>query len=112
LKNSSNESNITIQNKSGNIFQLPLKNIIPPDYIVSATSNDQDTFLLEKIYNTKHINLQNDTVFALGIVTGNNKKYLMDKKSENTEAIFRGKDIEKYKFLRPEYFIEFNPNFY
>jgi type I restriction-modification system DNA methylase subunit len=112
LKKSSDECNITIQNKAGNICQLPLKNIIPPDYIVSATSNEQDTFLLEKIYSTEHINLQNDTVFALGIVTGNNKKYLLDKKSENVEAVFRGKDIEKYKLLEPEYFIKFQPELY
>jgi type I restriction-modification system DNA methylase subunit len=109
---SSNKSNITIQNKSGNIYHLPLKNIVPPNYIVCATGNDQDTFILEKIYNSEHIKLQNDTIFALGIVTGNNKKYLLNKKSEKGEVVYRGKDIEKYKFLTPEYFIEFQPELY
>jgi type I restriction-modification system DNA methylase subunit len=109
---SSNESNITIQNKSGDTCQLPLKNIVPPYYIVSATSNDHDNFLMEKIYNSEHIKLHNDTIFALGIVTGNNKKYLLNKKSEKAEAVYRGKDVEKYKFLKPEYFIEFQPELY
>jgi hypothetical protein len=109
---SSDESDITIQNKSGDNCQLPLKNIIPPYYIISATSNDQDNFILEKIYNTDHTNLKNDTIFALGIVTGNNKKYLLDKKSKKAEPVYRGKDIEKYKFLKPEYFIEFQPELY
>jgi type I restriction-modification system DNA methylase subunit len=109
---SSNESDITIQNKSGENCRLPFKNIVPPYYIVSATGNDQDTFLLEKIYNAEHTNLKNDTIFALGIVTGNNKKYLLDKKSEKAEPVYRGKDIEKYKFLKPEYFIEFKPELY
>jgi tRNA1(Val) A37 N6-methylase TrmN6 len=112
ISKSSNESNITIQNKSGDICQLPFKNIVSPYYIVSATSNNQDTFLLEKIYNNEHIKLQNDTIFALGIVTGNNKKYLLDRKSEKAETVYRGKDIKKYKFLEPEYFIEFQPELY
>jgi type I restriction-modification system DNA methylase subunit len=112
ISKSSNEKNITIQNKSGDNCRLPLNSIIPPYYIVSATGNDQDNFLLEKIYKSKHIKLQNDTIFALGIVTGNNKKYLLNRKSEKGEAVYRGKDIEKYKFLEPEYFIEFRPELY
>jgi type I restriction-modification system DNA methylase subunit len=112
IKKSSNESNITIQNKTGNVYHLPFENIVPPDYIVSATSNAQDTLLLEKLYNTEHITLHNDTIFALGIVTGNNKKHLLDKKIAGAEAVFRGKDIEKYNFLNPEYFIEFQPELY
>jgi hypothetical protein len=112
IKKSNVQKNIYIQNKNGSAYQLPLKNIIPPDYIVSATSNTQDTALIEKIYNTEYVTLQNDTLFALGIVTGNNKKHLLYNKAENSEAIFRGKDIEKYAFLTPEYFIKFQPELY
>ena len=112
INKSSNEKNITIQNKSGDNCRLPLKNIVPPYYIVSATGNDQDTSLLKKIYNSEHANLQNNTIFALGIVTGNNKKFLLNKKNKKSEAVYRGKDIEKYKFMRPEYFIEFRPELY
>jgi hypothetical protein len=67
---------------------------------------------MEKIYNTEHTDLKNGAVFALGIVTGNNKKYLLNRKTKGAEAIFRGKDIEKYKFSPPEYFIEFRPELY
>ncbi|MDR1099421.1 MAG: N-6 DNA methylase, partial [Treponema sp.] len=112
VERSSNENSITVQNKAGSIWHLPLKTIVPPDYIVSATSSSQDTLLMEKIYNIKHITLENDTIFALGIVTGNNKKYLLDKKTKTAEAVFRGKDIEKYTFLAPVYFIEFQPELY
>jgi type I restriction-modification system DNA methylase subunit len=103
---------ITIQNRTGSAWQLPKKNLFPPDYIVSATSNDRDASLVDKIYSADHSTLQNDTCFALGLVTGNNKKYLLNKKTERAEAIFRGKDIEKYTFLAPEYFIEFQPELY
>jgi type I restriction-modification system DNA methylase subunit len=112
VKNISDEDRITIQNKTGNTWQLPRKNIVPPDYIVSATSNGTDTALLEKIYGTEYITLKDNVFFALGLVTGNNKKYLLNKKTKNAEAIFRGKDIGKYKFMTPEYFIEFQPDLY
>jgi type I restriction-modification system DNA methylase subunit len=103
---------ICVKNREDKVYQLPLKNIVPPDYIVSATSNTQDVLLMEKIYNTEHITLKNNTLFALGIVTGNNKKHLLSQKTENAEAIFRGKDIEKYVFSAPEYFMEFQPELY
>ena len=106
------ENTITIRDKTGNAWQLPRKSIVPPDYMVSAASNNKDIALMEKIYNTEHITLQNDAFFALGIVTGNNKKYLLNKKTKKSEAIFRGKDIEKYTFLEPEYYIEFQPDLY
>ena len=112
LKNSSAEKNVSVQDKGGNVYQIPLQNIASPDYIVSATSKTQDTLLIDKIYNTEHITLIEDAIFALGIVTGNNKKYLNEKKTAISEAIFRGKDIDKYIFSEPKYFIEFQPNLY
>ena len=112
VQKSSGQKHIHIRNRHGNTYQLPLKNITPPDYIISATSNAQDTAIIGKIYKTGHITLQKDTVFALGIVTGDNKKHLLPERAENSEAIFRGKDIEKYMLLKPEYFIEFQPELY
>jgi hypothetical protein len=112
IKKNTAESDVTIKDKKGNAWQLSRKCIVPPDYMVSATSNDRDTALIEKIYNTEHVTLRDETFFALGIVTGNNKKYLLNNKMGKSEAIFRGKDIEKYTFLDPEYFIEFQPELY
>jgi type I restriction-modification system DNA methylase subunit len=112
LKNSSAEKSIYIENKNGNIYQISLKNIIPPDYIVSATSKTQDTLIIDKIFNSKHVTLTDDTIFALGVVTGNNKKYLTEKKAGTSEAIFRGKDIDKYTFLKPKYYLEFRPDLF
>jgi len=112
IKKNTARNTITIKDKTGKAWQLPRRCIVPPNYIVSATSNNKDTALMDKIYNTKHITLENNTLFALGIVTGNNKKYLLNKKTKKAEAVFRGKDIEKYKFLEPGYFIVFRPELY
>ena len=109
LTDSSLEENIAIKNKNGNIYQIPIRNISPPYYTVSTAGNAQDTILLEKIYNTEHITLKTGTIFALGIVTGNNKKYLNKKKTPSSEPVFRGKDIEKYALLKPSYYLEYQP---
>jgi tRNA1(Val) A37 N6-methylase TrmN6 len=115
LKKDAAQNGITINDKTGKVWKLPRKSIVPPDYIVSATSNRKDTALMEKIYRAEHVTLQHDTIFALGIVTGSNKRHLFDKtdkRNKKAEAIFRGKDIEKYVLGEPEYFIEFQPELY
>lgn len=112
LKNNSTEKDIFIQNRNNNIYQIPLQNITAPNYIVSATSKTKDSLLIEKIYKAEHIILNDETIFALGIVTGNNKNYLTEEKTIKSEAIFRGKDIDKYVFLAPRYYIEFQSSLY
>jgi len=101
------EKNIYIHDKDGNNYQIPLNEIYPPDFIISACGNAQDRLLIEKIYNTEHVTLKDETIFALGIVTGNNKKYLKSEKTPFSKAIYRGKDIEKYTLLEPLYYIEY-----
>ena len=47
--------------------------------------------------------------WALGIVTGNNKKYLSNELQNGYEEIITGKDIEKFSFKQASYFIRFTP---
>jgi type I restriction-modification system DNA methylase subunit len=112
VKNDSAGKNIYIQNKEGNIYQFPPESISPPDYTVNAACKIQDALIMDKIYRTEHFVLREDAVFALGIVTGNNKRHLLRGQTEGSEAIFRGKDIEKYSFSKPEFFVEFQPGLY
>jgi hypothetical protein len=56
--------------------------------------------------------LADNAVFALGIVTGNNGKYIVNTKNGNVEPIYRGKDIQAYIFSEPECFIDFKPELY
>ena len=107
------EKNISVQNKNGNMYHIPLPTITPPDYIVSAECTTFDTMIIDKIHNTEHITLTtSDVIFALGIVTGNNKKYLTEEKTGKSEKIFRGKDMCKYGFSEPQYYIEFQSALY
>jgi len=112
LKNSSADKCIFIQNKNNSNYQLAIQSIAPPDYIVSATSKTEDSVIIDKIYNTEHTTLTDNTIFALGIVTGNNKKHLTENKTLKSEPIFRGKDIDRYRFLEPRYYLLFQPALY
>ena len=91
---------------------LDKKNIIAPDYLISYNVSDFDNEIINKIYSTKSTKLSPNTKFALGIVTGNNKKYLHEIKNPEDEAIFRGKDILPYKLKEPEIFIKFTPEIF
>ncbi|MBO5924618.1 MAG: N-6 DNA methylase [Lentisphaeria bacterium] len=71
---------------------------IQPD-CVFCYKNKLDTVLTAKIDQQKKYDLA-ESIFALGIVTGDNKNKLFDTPQNNCEAIYTGKDVERYK-LRP-----------
>jgi type I restriction-modification system DNA methylase subunit len=112
IEKGGNQKNIHLKNQNDEEYQISVRAITPPDFFISATSSDRDTAIIEKLYKTDYVTLQNETIFSLGIVTGDNKKHLLSKRLKNTEAIFRGKDIEKYILLQPQYFINFRPELY
>ena len=47
--------------------------------------------------------------YALGIVTGDNRRYISNKKDQDAEVIVTGKNIYKYNFYPEENYITFNP---
>ncbi len=76
----------------------------------SLTMNDLEYDIINKIALIKNrVFLKNNSNFALGIVTGNNEKYIVDRKSKNNELVLRGKDIFKYKFVDSKEYIQFEP---
>lgn len=72
---------------------------------------DEEYLLIEKISSNKNVvTLKNNAIFALGIVTGNNSKYISSTKTSANELILKGGDICKYRFKNPEYYINFEPD--
>lgn len=90
-----------------------LQKIQAPDYLISYMATEMDQAILNKMYSHASTRLTNDTKFALGIVTGCNKKYIRYAKikddKEGEEPILRGTDISAYKLKSPEAFIRFTP---
>lgn len=103
---------IEVEDKNGKRYSIKKVNIVAPDYIIAATSSNIDEEILNKLFNSEHSTLLGSADFALGIVTGNNKEHILDKRTNKAEPIYRGKDIIPYKYLEPECFIEFRPDIY
>ena len=48
--------------------------------------------------------------WALGIVTGDNEKFISDLKHGNMEPAYRGADLSKYRLNEPSSFIDYTPD--
>lgn len=110
IKSESNKTAIKIEN--GYKYAIQRKNIVPPDYLIPISMDKNDKEIIQRIYSVQSAFLSNSDIFALGIVTGNNKANLMPKITGNAEPIYRGKDLDAYKFKKPEVYIEFMPEKY
>lgn len=76
----------------------------------SFTTTDNEHAILEKIKKRHNIiTLKGNSDFALGIVTGNNKKYISNTKNADNEMILKGSDISKYHINQTNNYIVFNP---
>lgn len=75
--------------------------------------NDQEYLIFDKIMNLPNrVYLKNNGIFALGIVTGDNKNLLSKVKKEKFEPIIKGSDISKFKNRTATNFIKFEPQNY
>ena len=82
------------------------------DLIFDIHSNSFDSKIIDKIYKTKHTTLKNRANWALGIVTGNNKKFITSENKPGFEPIYKGKDIKKFILDKPSSYIQFQPEIF
>lgn len=80
-----------------------------PDFILNVFTDNNDVALFDKIYDIPHTTLKDKAEWALGVVTGDNKKHLVSIKTKTNEPILTGKDIKKFTAVQPTNFIDFKP---
>ena len=78
-------------------------------FAFDIATEQHEEILLEKLYSVEHITLKNNAQWALGIVTGDNKKFILEQKQNGAEAIFRGSDVLPYHLGEPRSYIHFTP---
>ena len=111
LKNNKplNTKGMIIKTKEEN-FVINEQRIVTPQ-IFSFKCNDNDYNLIKKIENIPNkVTLKDNAVFALGVVTGNNSKYISQIKTSNNEPLLKGTDIEKFKIKDSRNFVKFQPD--
>lgn len=83
---------------------------VSPEYF-SFSLNDNEYEILDKIENVPNcVFLKDNADFALGLVTGNNKKYIIDEQKDLYEVVLKGSNIYKYKIVPDNNFILFRPH--
>ncbi len=75
------------------------------------TMRDEEYGVLRKMTGREDVSyLLNHADFAMGIVTGNNREYISDVKTEGSERILAGADIRRYHVHPAERYIVFTPD--
>lgn len=80
---------------------------------LSLNVSDEENECLDAISSIKNVAyLKGNAKFALGIVTGNNKENISDKKLDDNESIIKGSDIQRYGVTTSGNYIRFLPESY
>lgn len=77
--------------------------------IFDINVSQRDLDIIKKIYSGNFLTLENKAQWSLGIVTGNNRKFVKAYPSSGYEPIYRGSDIENFKLKKAANFIKFTP---
>jgi type I restriction-modification system DNA methylase subunit len=80
-----------------------------PDYIFDIFTGVDDLAIFDKAYSGQYLTLQGNAEWALGVVTGNNTKYLSDTQNIDYEPILTGKDLRRFTAEPAKKFIKFTP---
>lgn len=80
------------------------------DFRLNVFTSQADLSLLDKVYCLPHTTLKNQADWALGVVTGDNKKYLTTRQTHTNEPILTGKDIKKFINVPATHYIDFMPS--
>lgn len=94
-------------------FYIPQIRFLNNSYFafdVHTTQHDKD--VVDRLYSIDHVTLDKHAEWAIGIITGDNKRHVFDKQLEDTEPVFRGRDVFQYKLGAPGFFIRFQPHLF
>ena len=67
--------------------------------------------IIDKINHMSNVKfLKNNAKFALGIVTGDNKKYVLESPTKNSSNLVKGANVYKYMLQTGNYYLEYDRN--
>ena len=101
------EITVKLKNKQYKVLQKKFKS--NDNYIFDIHMSPEDVAILHKMYSTRYVSLKNNAQWALGIVTGDNKRYLTSECKEGYEPVYKGSDVSSYVLGKPSSYIRFCP---
>ncbi len=111
LINKKGKNSTIIAKKNNQQFHSEQSRLLSNDnFIFDVFTDTKDTVLTDKVFSLKHNTLKDNAIWALGIVTGDNKRHLHEKRSSGLEPILTGKDIKRFQANTPTKYIKFKPD--
>lgn len=90
-------------------YTIQTERNISPEYF-NFSMTDTEYRILQKIDHVpQKATLKNNAIFALGIVTGDNKKHITNTLSAGKESILKGADLRRFRCLAPNNYIACQP---
>lgn len=105
-KNKKTASTFTIIDNK-NEYRIEKKSLTAQNHFVINTIDSTDREILDKVFSKKKYDLSS-SIWALGIVTGNNKEKLFDRPRVGFEPIFTGKEIMPFKLKDAKKYIHYD----
>ena len=102
-----NDSNLIKVYTPKEIFNINKQSFYLTENLVFNFQNDIDTDIIKKVNSLKKYTLKN-SIWALGIVTGDNKRKISKIPIDGGEHIYTGKEISSYNLLEPQNYILYN----
>ncbi len=91
-------------------FQIPQSRFTyNKNYIFDIYNTPEDELILKKIYSIPHTTLQGQADWGLGIVTGNNKKFIKNAPGKGYREVIKGSDVFHFYIRRIQQFILYQP---
>ncbi|MDM8526990.1 TaqI-like C-terminal specificity domain-containing protein [Anaerolineales bacterium HSG24] len=110
LKCVTDDWRVEIKTTEGRTYHVPQARFVSNPYcIFDVYLTDEENQIIEQLYALPHVTLQGTSNWALGIVTGDNQKYLDDTWHDGLEPIYRGRDVDAYRLKQPSTFIRYRP---
>lgn len=106
LKKPRQQNDFVSCSSSDHTFKREISSFLEnPKSILNLYCSNEDAKVMSYLLSIPHITLKNRARWGLGIVTGNNKKFIKDKETPNLIPIFKGSDIISNGFKLPSCFI-------
>ncbi len=100
---------VNIQQGNEN-FDVPQESWLESKDCLMGLVSKRDADILRRVYGFEHTTLHGNAHWGLGIVTGDNDKYLSEAAGGGMEPVFTGKDIKPFFYSKPGKYIYFAPD--
>lgn len=90
-------------------YSIQHERSVSAEYLSFSTNDDEYKIIKKLDCLPGKATLRGNASFALGIVTGNNKAYISQTKTDKNEMILKGSDLRKFNFHPSENYISFAP---